>query len=292
MRRAVQLRNSLHADHARALAFDPRPHFAEQMRQIHHLRLARRVLQHGFPIGENRGHQNIFRARNRNAIEDHMRALQSIRRDRFDIAVLLRDSRTQMFQSRQMEIDGPRADRTPARQRNPRASRPRHQRPQHEARCPHRLHQFVGSFRRYDRFCIEHHSLGVALVNRDFRTDVDQQALHRADIAHARNAFEHHLFIGEQRRGKGRQSGILRPVGRDRTVERHAALNHKLIHYWLFLCAFSQLSIAARTLFPASVSIRPASSYETPVTSEMMRFDRSSSLEFFGWTFTIRFPRT
>ena len=50
-----------------------------------------------------------------------MRAPQSIRRDRLDVAVRLMNARAQLFQPENVQIDGPRADGAAARQRNPRA---------------------------------------------------------------------------------------------------------------------------------------------------------------------------
>ncbi len=138
--------------------------------------------------------------------------------DRFDVAVLLGNLRAQMFEARQMKIDGPRADRAAAGQGNARASGARHQRPEHQARGAHRLHQFVGRFGRNDSFRVEDDALGVLVVDGYLRADVDQQPLHRADIAHARDAFEHDLFVGQQRGGQRRQCGVFRAAGGDRAV--------------------------------------------------------------------------
>ena len=51
------------------------------------------------PLGQRRGHQQIFGAGDGDAVEVDLGALQSVRRGGFNVAVVLRDGRAQRFQT-------------------------------------------------------------------------------------------------------------------------------------------------------------------------------------------------
>ena len=60
--------------------------------------------------------------------------------------------------------------------------------------------------------------------------DIDQQALHRADIAHPRDAPQRDRFVGEQRSRQCGQCRILRSARRDLALQTRAAFDDKFIH--------------------------------------------------------------
>jgi len=80
------------------------------------------------------------------------------------------------------------------------------------------------------------------LIRVDFnvRPNIDQEALHGPDIAHARNAAQHHRFIGQQRCGESGQGGVLGAAGGDCSVQRHAAFYDEFIHLFCIFPAFNR----------------------------------------------------
>jgi len=87
--RAAQFRDSFDADHAGSRTVYVRSHFREQSRQVHHLRLARRVMDDGLAACQHRGHHQVLGAGDRDAVEMHFGAFQAMRRFGFNVAVLL-----------------------------------------------------------------------------------------------------------------------------------------------------------------------------------------------------------
>ena len=67
---AVQFRDALDEDGAGARAFDPRAHLDEHFGEIDDLGFAGGVFDDGFPVGENRSHQDVFGAGDGDAVED------------------------------------------------------------------------------------------------------------------------------------------------------------------------------------------------------------------------------
>ena len=133
----------------------------------------------------------------------------------------------QLLQPEDVQIDGPRADGAAAREGDPRAAGTRHQRAQHQARSAHGFDQFVRRFRAENAFRAQAHGFAVHV---DLGSDIDQQALHGADVAHARYAMQRDGFIGQQRRRQRRQRRIFRAVGGNFSPKRGSALDYEFIH--------------------------------------------------------------
>ena len=209
-----------------------------------------------------------------------------------------------------VQVDGPRADGAAAGQGDPGAAGARHQRAQHQARSAHGLDQFVGRFGAQDALRPETNGLALHVHG---GSDIHQQALHGADVAHAGHAMQGDGFIGQQRRRQRGQRRVLRAVGRNLAAKRGSARNYEFIHGTLSLFAQSPAGHVramrpdAAPPLPArcrpcpsrwrsarSFHFPPASSTarsgETPAACAMMRRARSTSFSFFGWTFTIRLP--
>jgi hypothetical protein len=141
-RRAVC--DALHADGGCARALDLRAHGVEQRGEVGDFGLARAVLHHGFALGEDGGHQQVFGAGDGDLVEDDARALEPLGAG-FDVAVFLRDLRAQAFQPLMCRSMGRR------RWRIRRAGDARHaaagdQRAEHERGGAHGLDQFVLGF--------------------------------------------------------------------------------------------------------------------------------------------------
>src|ERR1022692_4806435 len=145
--RAVQLFDAAYVNRGSAGALDLRAHLRQQRAQIRDLRLARGVAQYGLAARQHGGHDQVFGAGHRDAVEVDDRATQPLRRFRFDVAVGLPDARAQLLQTMEVQVDGTRADGAPAGQGDARAARARHQRPQHQTGGAHGLHQLIRRFR-------------------------------------------------------------------------------------------------------------------------------------------------
>ena len=140
--RAVQLLHALHDDLVRAGALDLRAHRDEEVREVDHFGLARRVLDDGFAVRERRGHHQVLGARDRDGVEHQPRALQPPRA-RADVAAFDADVRAHRLQPGDVNVHRPRADGAAAGQRDVRLAEARHQRAEHEDGRAHRLHELV-----------------------------------------------------------------------------------------------------------------------------------------------------
>ena len=225
---AGQTFDALDADGGSAGALDSRAHPDEQRRQVAHFRLARRVVEHGFPARQHGRHQQVLGARHRDPVEMNRPAAKAVRRGGFDVSVGLLDPRAQLLQALDVQVDRAGADGAATRQRHSGAARARQERAQHQTRRAHGLHQVVGGFGRGERLRPDAHHAGFAVFDR--RPGVLQQPLHGADVAHARDAAKRDRLRGEQTSGQRRQGGILRAASRDFTLQRRAAANQKLFH--------------------------------------------------------------
>ena len=140
---AVQALHALDDDPVGAGALDLRAHRDQEIRQIDHFGLARRVLEHGLAVGQGGGHHEIFRAGDGHGLEHQARALEALGAG-LDVAVLDVNIGAHGLQARDVDVDRARADRAAAGQRHIGAAEARQQRPQHQDRRAHGLHQLVG----------------------------------------------------------------------------------------------------------------------------------------------------
>ena len=74
--RAVQPLDTLDDDLVGARALDLRAHGAQEIGEVDHFRLARRVLEHRLALGQRRGHHQILRAGHGDGLEHQPRALR------------------------------------------------------------------------------------------------------------------------------------------------------------------------------------------------------------------------
>ena len=217
----------------RARAFDLRAHFREQIGQVLDLGLLRGVFENGLAAGQSRRHHQIFGAGDGDAVKVDPRAAQPVAGVGLDVAVRLIDACAENLEAGDVQIDRTRADGAASGQRNARPPGARRQRSQHQARRAHGLDQLVGRLRRRDFPCFEAY---VIISDVDRRSDIDQQPLHGADVAHLGNAAQRDGLGGQQR---GRQSGqrrVLRAAGRNRAGEGAAAPITNLSMFRFFQC--------------------------------------------------------
>ena len=232
---AVELGDALYADGGRARALDFRAHGIEQRGEVRDFRLTGAVLHDGLAIGKRGGHQQVFGAGDGNFVEDDFGAFEPIAIDRisggFDVAVLLRDLGAQALQTFDVEIDGARADCASAGQRDASAATARDQRSEDERRGSHGLDQFIRRFRSGERACANGGPmLGASVAEFNFGAHGGEELARGLDVAHLRNVFENHRFVGEQGRRHARERGVLRATDSDGAEQRVAAADYELIH--------------------------------------------------------------
>ena len=233
--RAVQLGDALHADGGRAGALNLRPHGVEQRGEVGDFRFAGAVLHDRLAIRKRGGHQQVFGAGDGNFVEDNFSATKTAAfqgiNDGLDVAMLLRDLRAQTLQSLDVEIDGAGANGASPGQGNTGAATTGNQRPQHERGGAHGLDQFIrrfgsGECARANRCPM----MGASIAEFDFRTHGGKQLARGLDIAHLRDVFENHRFVGEQGGRHARECGVLRATDSDGAEQRVTAADYELIH--------------------------------------------------------------
>ena len=203
-----------------ARALDLGAHGDQEIGQIHHLGLARRVLEDRLAVGQRRGHHQVLGARHGDGIEHQARALQAPG-PRADVAALDLDLRAHGLQSRDVDVHRPRTDGAAARQRDIRAAEAGHQRTQHQDRGAHGLHQIV----RREALA---QGRGIDLDAQPLGDgDADAHAAEQLDggrhILQMRHVADGHRLVGQQARRQDRQRRVLGAGDAHFALERHAA---------------------------------------------------------------------
>jgi hypothetical protein len=72
--------------------------------------------------------------------------------------------------------------------------------------------------------------MGASVAEFDFGAHGGEQLARGLDVAHLRNVFENHRFVGEQSRRHARQRGVLRATDAHRAEQRVAPADYELIH--------------------------------------------------------------
>ncbi len=225
--RAVKPLHALNPDGGGAGAFDLRAHGEQQFGEVHDFGFARGIAENGFAACQRGGHHQVLGSGDGNPVEVDGAAAKTLGGDRLDVPVRLLDAGAKLFQAENVEVDGPGADGAAAGHGHTGPPAARHQRAQHQAGGTHGLHQLVGSLRADDVPGFQPHR---STLDVGAGADIHQQALHGADIAHARDPVQGYGLFGQQRGRQRGQRGILRTAGFDTAVEGGAALNDELIH--------------------------------------------------------------
>ena len=229
-RAPCKLVDTAHANRLRTGAFNLRAHLVKQVRQVDYLGLARAILQHRFALGERRRHQQVFGSGDGNFLEDDVSALQPLGAS-FDVAMFLRDLRSELLQSLEVQIDGARANGAAAGQGHASRLHPREQRPQHQRGGTHGLDQLVRSFGIYQIAAADGGAmLRAPVAEFDLGAHRRQQLALGLNVPHLRNVFQDDGLFGEQSRGHRRQRGVLRTANAHGAQQRIAAANDKLVH--------------------------------------------------------------
>ncbi len=205
---AVQLVHALNPDGRRARALDIRAHGYQQSGQVDHLRLPGAIFHQRIALSQNRRHQQVFRARHGDLVENNVRAMQPLG-PRFQIAVLLHDGRAHGLQPLEVQIDRPVANGATARLGHTGQPTARDQRTQHQRRSAHGLDDFVLGGRVGEHAATDGGAvLRPPIAEFDLGAHRSQQFSLGLDVADLGDILQHHFIFGENCGGHAGQRGI------------------------------------------------------------------------------------
>ena len=207
---------------------DLRAHGDQEIRQVDHLRFARRVLEHGLALGQRRRHHQVLGAGDGHGVEHQVRAPQAPGA-RADVAVLDVDVRAHGLQAGDVDVHRSRADGAAARQRDVGLAEAREQR----ARAPGSTPASSSPARRARR------TRGCSAVSTSMRmrssTVTDTPMRPSSSIMVVTSCRCGTLptddrAVGQQRAGQDRQRRVLGAGDADLAFEGHAAGDLQLVH--------------------------------------------------------------
>src|SRR4051812_9899467 len=137
--------HTLYFDRRRTNAIDLRAHRCQHGGEIHDLRLAGRVVDHGCALREDRGHQQVLGRANAGKVEPDHRTGQPLRHTRVQETVLPLDDCTESLEAGDMHVEAAMTDVVATRHGNPDLSAPRKERTEHADRGTHPAYQVVVS---------------------------------------------------------------------------------------------------------------------------------------------------
>ena len=225
---AAQLGTALDGHLRGARAPHAGPHARQHARQADVLRLARRVLEHGRPLGERGGHHELLGRPHGGEVEHDLRAAQALRLG-LHVALADAEPRAELLEAAQVEVDGPRADGAAAGGGDARVAKAGEERPQHEEGGAHRLHQLVGRLAARDRARLDHHLVPVGAL-RDARAQVLEHLDRGAHVGERRHVPHHRALAREQGREEERQRRVLGPAHHHLALELGAPPDHDRVH--------------------------------------------------------------
>ena len=234
---AAKARDAFDLDLRRPRALDLRAHLDEAVREIHHLGLARRILDERMPMGQRGRHEGRVGAAHGHLGKVDLAAPQPLGRAGDDITRLDLDLRPQPLQRHDQQIHRPRADGAAAGQGDLGLAHARQNgRDDPEAR-PHARDQLVGGGRVHDAPGVQMNRLasggviaGPLAVYAVIHALVAQNAQELRAIGQARHIVEGEGGVGEQRRDHERQGRVLGARNRDHAIQGLSADDPDPVH--------------------------------------------------------------
>ena len=216
-------------------AFDLCAHGDEQGGEVGDLGLAGAVLEDGFAVGEDGGHEEVFGAGDGDLVEDDVRAFeQPFRRwaAGFEVAVVLGDGGAHGFEALDVEVDGAAADGAAAGHGDAGDAGARDERAEHQRAGAHGLDDLVlgdgvGEDAALDAGAV----LGAAVAEFDLGAHGGEQLALGLDVADLGNVFEDDLVLGEDGGGHAGERGVFCSGDLDGAEKRVAAAYYKLVHW-------------------------------------------------------------
>src|SRR5690606_13302889 len=140
---SVQALHAIDFNGCSTVAFDIGAHSDQTLGQIHHFRLAGRVFEDGFTLGQRSGHHQVFGTRYGDRIQENVGALQPAIGLGLDVAILHLDIGTHHFQTVDVQVYRAGTDGTATPQGDFGFAKMSYQRAKHQYRCAHGFHQLV-----------------------------------------------------------------------------------------------------------------------------------------------------
>jgi uncharacterized protein YoxC len=186
------------------------------MREILHVRLARRVAQCCGACGETRRHERILGGRDARLIEKDIGAAKAARAEGVLLAQL--DENTELLEGQEVRVDAPATDDVAARRRKRNGAASREQRAGEKDRgTDPRAELRVQRARLYD-FCLYQKRIARGPFGGDAQRA--NQLDERLDVANVRDVLEYDLLIGEERGRDDGQRSVLVAGRMDRAGKR------------------------------------------------------------------------
>src|SRR5438132_3785085 len=227
VRGAAQLGHPLDLQHIGADPVDPRPHLAEEHRQVDDVRLARRVVDGGDAVGGGGGHHQVLGPGHGRHVEVDGGALQAAGA-RDVLTTLELHAGAHHAQPDEVLLDAAHADVVPARLCHPGLTAPGQQRTHQKERGAHparhrRQHLAAGEPLRVD--------LDLLWIEpADLDAHAFQQAHHGRDVLDPRYVLEADLLLCEQACGEDGKDRVLGATDRDPPDQSSSPLDQELGH--------------------------------------------------------------
>ena len=205
---------------------DLRPHGHQHLGQVHHLGLARGVLQNGLALGQTGRHHQVLGARHRHHVGHDASALQPCG-TRHHEALLDLDLRAHRLQALDVLIDRPLANGTAPGQRHAGLTEARQERPQHQDGRAHRLDQLIGRLGADQTVGLQRQTL---LVTLGLHPQQLQQPDGGGDVLQLRHVGQFHRIRRQQAGAQDGQRRILGAGGLNLAHQGQPPQDFQLVH--------------------------------------------------------------
>ncbi len=228
--RAVEFGDALDADGGGAGAFDLCAHGGEERGEVGDFGLAGAVLEDGFAVGEDGGHQEVFGAGDGDLVEDDVRALEAVGAG-FEVAVVLGDGRAHGFEAFDVEVDGAAADGAASGHGDAGDAGAGDERAEDERAGAHGLDDLVlgdgvGEDGALDAGAV----LGAAVAEFDLGAHAGEELALGLDVADLGDVFEDDLVLGEDGGGHAGERGVFSSGDFDGAEKGVTAAYNELVH--------------------------------------------------------------
>ena len=222
--------DALNADGRGSSAFDLCTHGYEQSGEVGDLGLARAVLEEGFAVSEDGGHEEVFGAGDGDFVEDNVGAFEAVGFG-FEIAVIVSDGGTHGFESLDVEINGAPPDGAASGHSNTSHASACDKWTKDERAGSHGLDDLVlrdgiGEDAAFDAGAV----LGATVAELNFGTHGGEELALGLDVADLRDVFKDDLVFGEDGGGHAGKSGVFGSGDFDGSEKGVSAAYNELIH--------------------------------------------------------------
>ena len=204
---SVQALHTIDFNGRGTVAFDIGTHGDQALGQIHHFRLAGRVFEDGFTLGERSCHHQVFGTRYGDRIQENVGTLQPAIGLGLDVAILHLYVGTHHFQTVDVQVNRSGTDGTATRQGDFGFAKMCHQRAKHQYGGAHGLYQLVRCMEVLDGVGV--HFNTHLFVNEQLHPHATEQLDHGGNIVQVRQVADGNRLIRQQCRRQNGQGRVL-----------------------------------------------------------------------------------